>query len=155
MSEPPCPCHWRKSTQFRILAESQKAKRDELLPMTLDFAEWMLQTPGEARNRTVFNVGQRIDTVSRVVSEIGQAANVSVTVEKFASAPDLRRSFGTRWSKKVRQAFLQKLMRHANIKTTMDFSVGHDSDDNAADLWRQYRDLTPISVPVLMRVQIG
>ncbi len=30
---------------FRIYAEAQKARRDEILPLTPDFAQWLLQTP--------------------------------------------------------------------------------------------------------------
>jgi integrase len=39
---------------FRILAEAQKGRRDELLPMTPDFADWVLQTPEAERTGPVF-----------------------------------------------------------------------------------------------------
>ena len=55
--------------------------------------------------------------------------------EKFASAHDLRRSFGTRWAKKVMPAVLQCLMRHANIATTMKYYVTLDADELADELW--------------------
>jgi len=35
---------------------------------------------------------------------------------KYASAHDLRRSFGTRWAKRVMPVVLQKLMRHSPSK---------------------------------------
>ncbi len=57
---------------------------------------------------------------------------------KFASAHDLRRSFGTRWAKRVMPAVLQKLMRHSAIETTLRYYADLDVDDLAADLWREY-----------------
>jgi integrase len=39
----------------------------------------------------------------------------------FATLHDLRRSFGSRWAAKVPAQVLQRLMRHADIKTTLDF----------------------------------
>jgi integrase len=58
--------------------------------------------------------------------------------KKFASAHDLRRSFGTRWASRVKPVVLQKLMRHANIQTTLTFYVSLDSDDVASQLWANY-----------------
>ena len=59
--------------------------------------------------------------VSRIVSAIGKAADIVVdertkgeeTVRKFASAHDLRRAFGKRWSTKLTPTQLRELMRHA------------------------------------------
>ncbi|MCA9028675.1 MAG: tyrosine-type recombinase/integrase [Planctomycetaceae bacterium] len=163
-----------KHPQFFIHADGQKSHRDERLPMTPDFAEWLLATPECDRTGPVFPMrGQkgsilRVDAVGRVVSTIGETAGVVVSktpqkistgrkpkygtksrttkgranrkvkIGKFATAHDLRRSFGTRWSKRVKPATLQKLMRHADIKTTMDFYVQQDADDIAADLWRDH-----------------
>jgi hypothetical protein len=57
---------------------------------------------------------------------------------KFASAHDLRRSFGSRWARKVMPAVLQKLMRHESIETTMGYYVDLDADDLAEDLYRTH-----------------
>lgn len=132
--------------RFRIRAEGQKSKKDEYLPMTPDFAQLLLETPEDARTGLVFRpLGQRggvptSNSVGRVVSAIGRKANVIVdaALNKFATAHDLRRSFGTRWSKQVKTAVLQQLMRHADIKTTMDYYVDQDADDVADDLWREF-----------------
>lgn len=35
----------------------------------------------------------------------------------------------------MRAATLQKLMRHRDIKTTMDYYVAQDADEIAAELW--------------------
>jgi integrase len=60
---------------------------------------------------------------------------VTVAVKKFASAHDLRRSFGTRWAKRVMPAVLQRLMRHAEIATTMKYYVTMDADAVADEVW--------------------
>lgn len=55
--------------------------------------------------------------------------------EKYASAHDLRRSFGFRWAMKVKPAALMALMRHRNIATTMQFYVGQEADQIAEVIW--------------------
>jgi integrase len=54
---------------------------------------------------------------------------------KYASAHDLRRAFGLRWSSRVMPAVLQQLMRHESIETTMRYYVGRDADAVADVLW--------------------
>ena len=54
---------------------------------------------------------------------------------KTASAHDLRRTFASRWAKRVAPAILQKLMRHASIQTTMGYYVDLDVDEMADELW--------------------
>jgi integrase len=54
---------------------------------------------------------------------------------KYASAHDLRRAFGLRWSARVMPAVLQQLMRHGSIETTMRYYVGRDADAVADVLW--------------------
>jgi len=90
--------------------------------------------------------------VGKIVSDIGKAAGVVVertekpdpeTGEpteriKYASAHDLRRSFGTRWAKRVMPAILRTLMRHGSIQTTMAYYVGFDAVDIASDLWANH-----------------
>lgn len=75
--------------------------------------------------------------VSRTVTKIGEAAGVIVNhaPKKFASAHDLRRSFGPRWASKVMPQVLMILMRHENIETTMRFYVGRDAEATADVLW--------------------
>jgi integrase len=93
-----------KRPVFRILAGAQKARRDELLPMTPDFAEWLLATfPGAQRVGKVFKLPNaegepfKPHTVGMIISDIGEAAGVVVnkTDGKFASAHDLRRAFSS------------------------------------------------------------
>ena len=130
--------------RFRIKGEAQKSGQDELLPMTRDFAEFILKTPENERRGRVFRLNHaRWGTplgsmaVSKLVTAIGSKAGIIVnaTEGKTASAHDLRRSFGTRWAKRVMPAVLRKLMRHASIETTMGYYVDLDVDDMADDLW--------------------
>ena len=146
---------------FRIAAKAQKARRDERLPMTEDFYRLITEaTPEAERAGKVFKLNG-LQThcpitpkrVCRIVAKIGKKAGVvvataerrrkdketgklvPVTVKKFASCHDLRRSFGTRWAKRVMPAVLQRLMRHAEIATTMKYYVTMDADSVADELW--------------------
>ncbi len=130
--------------RFRIKGEAQKSGRDELLPMTPDFAEFILQTPEADRHGRVFRLNHATlatplpaTAVGKLVTRIGTRARVVVNAAegKTASAHDLRRTFGTRWAKRVMPAVLRKLMRHAAIETTMGFYVDLDVDEMADDLW--------------------
>jgi integrase len=87
-------------------------------------------------------VGERrivnVKRVSHVLTEIGRRAGIVVDHEtgKCASAHDLRRAFGTRWSVQVKPVTLKSMMRHKSIETTLKFYIDHDADDLAAELWK-------------------
>ena len=132
---------------FRIYAEAQKARRDEVLPATPDFVELLAQPPSDARTGPVFNLldqrtGRRLAAhrMGEVVAKIGRKAGVVVNKAdgKFASAHDLRRAFGTRWAQRVMPAVLRRLMRHASIQTTMAYYVDLDSAEVADQLWASW-----------------
>ena len=132
---------------FRILAEAQKSGRDEVLPMTPDFAEFILKTPEAERVGPVFRPVARegLDPMSPakvgvIVAAIGKAAKVvtSKADGKFATAHDFRRSFGTRWAKRVMPAVLQRLMRHSAIQTTMGFYVELNAAEVADELLAKF-----------------
>jgi len=131
-----------KHPAFRIQPEGQKSHKAEICPCTPDFAAWVLAaTPEAERSGRVFPLRvSNLRQVSRAVSDIGKKAGVLVDPEtgKTASAHDLRRSFGTRWAKRVMPAVLKRLMRHANIATTMGFYVGIDADEIASGLWANH-----------------
>ncbi len=95
--------------RLRIYAEAKKGHRDRYLPMTPDFAEWLLRLPEEDREGPVFPIEGlhsgdpiRPKRVIRIVSAIRRQAGVVVNKAqgKFATAHDLRRSFGTRWPRR-------------------------------------------------------
>ncbi len=134
--------------RFRIKGEAQKSGRDELTPMTPDFAEFLFQTPERQRRGRVFRLNQDggsipldVHHVGQIVDKIGRLAGVVVnpTSGKTASSHDLRRTFGSRWARKVMPAVLQRLMRHANVITTMTFYVDLDADEMADRLWASHR----------------
>jgi integrase len=132
---------------FRILAEAQKSGRDEVLPMTPDFAEFILQTPAAERVGLVFRpvIREGSDPMSPakvgvVVAAIGKAAKVVTdkAAGKFATAHDFRRSFGNRWAKRVSSAVLKRLMRHSSIQTTEKYYVNLDAAEVADELWAKF-----------------
>ncbi|MCH8043771.1 MAG: site-specific integrase [Planctomycetes bacterium] len=137
---------------MRIPAELEKGHKDRLLPITPDFAEFLLRTPkGERRGRVFPLVPQRKRDgqphwrhVSKVISDIGKAAGVKVYTNprtkavKCASAHDLRRSFGARWARRVVPHVLMELMRHEDIKTTNDYYATHDAEATADVVWAAF-----------------
>jgi len=114
----------------------QKSKRDELLPITPDFAA-LLET-FEFRTGRVFRLPCGTDQAGKIVRAIGTAAMIIVNDDgKHVSAHDLRRAFATRWSQKVTPTALRQLMRHRSIETTMKHYVHLDLATLAGELWSQ------------------
>lgn len=145
---------------LRIPAKHQKSRRHELKPIVPEFAELLLSVPEDKRAGFVFNpLAKRNQedprvtqgTASRVISELGKQANIVVQQEpkqKFASAHDLRRAFGQRWSRKVMPAVLKDLMRHADINTTMRFYVGGEAEETARMLYGLVTNSTATEVRI-------
>jgi len=141
---------------LRIPAALEKGNRERILPMAPEFAEFLLATPEAERHGPVFDPRPRTDTggrltthhVGRVVSRIGELAGVKVNTcprtgkVKFASAHDLRRSFGERWAARVMPGTLQELMRHESLDTTMRFYVGRNAERTASQLWAAHAQVT-------------
>jgi integrase len=136
-----------RQPSFRIFAEAQKSGRDEVLPMTPDFSQFLTETPAADRVGKVFKLTRErggdsigVGKVGAMVAKIGKVAGVVVNKAdgKFASAHDLRRAFGTRWAKRVMSAVLKRLMRHSSIATTMGYYVDLDAAEVADQLWANY-----------------
>lgn len=153
-----------KYPAFRIEAEGQKSNKAELCPATPDFYQWILsEIPEAERVGRVLKVlddktGKPLllGQVSRVIRKIGEKAGVVVRrekkmvseqneatgkvrvvereVPKHCTAHDLRRSFCTRWSKRVMPATLQRLARHSHISTTMTYYVASTAEEIGTDL---------------------
>lgn len=85
---------------------------------------------GMPASREVLAVGRRI-------AAIGKKAGVVTNADagRTATAHDLRRAFGYRWSRRVMPATLKALMRHSSIDTTMTYYVGESAKSTAAELW--------------------
>ncbi|MEO2045846.1 MAG: site-specific integrase [Pirellulales bacterium] len=137
---------------LRIPAELEKGNQNRLLAMAPEFAKFLLRTPPEDRKGRVFKLkapvrqpgwAMRSDTIGKRVCDIGRKAAVKVEETtrkgkphiKFASAHDLRRSFGERWALRVMPQVLMELMRHESIDTTMQFYVGRNAERTADALW--------------------
>jgi integrase len=132
---------------FWIDASLNKAKRNERFPMAPEFFAFLQQAPEAERHGFVFdpmmrNAGNRRPTLStaiRALADLGEAAGIKVRdddgVPVFASAHDLRRSFGFRWSKRVMPPILQRLMRHRDIHTTLTFYAQATDDEVGDAVW--------------------
>ena len=136
---------------------NQKNRQALTYPVVDDFAEFLLAVPEDKREGFVFNaiavsgkVSRRVDTVSTWIVDIGKAAKVKVDEkdgsEKFASAHDMRRAFGTRWAKIVPASLLQQLMRHSSIETTMSFYVNITAKDTMSEIRRHVQKNSPEKV---------
>jgi integrase len=144
-----------------IPSAGEKGRKDRIIPLTGDFAEFLKQTPPRLRKGRVFVLTTQrkiaptnMQYVSKVISRIGKAAGIIVgkytanEKTKYASAHDLRRSFGRRWGGLVQNIFdLQTLMRHESVETTRTYYAHED----AAGLAKRLQDLaitfaiTPVS----------
>lgn len=112
----------------------------------------LLETPEAARTGFVFNPmskrGWRVTKhqMGVIICDIGKAAGVKVNTitklgkesVKYASAHDLRRSFGERWASRLMPQVLKELMRHESIETTLNFYVGRNAQTTAKVIWAQY-----------------
>ncbi len=133
-----------KRPMLRIPGEAQKARRDQLWPMTPEFATLLESVPEAQRRGRVFKLLDIDGTllpasrtkVGKLVTAIGKSAGVVVNDKgKKASAHDLRRAFGQRWSLHVMPAVLRELMRHTDINTTMKYYVGQNAEATADVVW--------------------
>lgn len=135
---------------MQIPIERDKGAKHRLLPITPDFVELLRSQPFDSRHGFVFRPllargeCRRTDTIGRKICAIGEAANVVVhrgrSKIKYASAHDLRRSFGERWAMRVMPPVLMELMRHETIETTMQFYVGRNAERTADAVWRAFSD---------------
>jgi integrase len=148
-----------KRPMFRVRAHAEKGYKDRTFPMAPEFAEMLQAMPKDQRQGFVFNPRmqrdhgkpRRCDTISSIIVEIGKKAGVKVADKagktlvdkagvkvakaKYASAHDLRRAFGFRWSARVMPPVLQQLMRHEDISTTLTYYVGRNAEATADAVW--------------------
>ena len=135
---------------LRIPAELKEGNKDRLLTIAPEFAEFLLRTAQDHQIGLVFHPkakrvhGERLteDRIPRVVSNIGEAANVVVdnVSMKYASAHDLRRSFGERCASRVMPQELMELMRHESIEITLKYYVERNAQRTAKLLRKAYED---------------
>jgi integrase len=101
-----------------------KAVEDQWVPLDPVLRSALEELPSHGRKffRFVAQDGHRIGSVAvshRVVA-LAKAARVKLTMRA------LRRGFGCRYAGKVPAQVLQKLMRHSNIRVTMDYYANVD-----------------------------
>ena len=128
---------------LRIPAESEKGRRNRLCPVAPEFAEALDERP--SRTGRVFEIYEPLEQVSRNISAVGKLANVVVRIDrktKYASAHDLRRSFGERWALRVPAHILMQLMRHQSIETTLRYYVRANCEQMADLLWSSQQSLS-------------
>jgi len=134
-----------------VPGDGDKRGKNRVLPMAPEFAQMLAAVPEDERSGKVFRflgkdgnpVVSSRHNIGPNLTDIGKKAGVVVKltdkkgelVKKFASAHDLRRAFGFKWSRKVMPAVLKELMRHESIDTTMKYYVGLNAEATAAELW--------------------
>jgi integrase len=105
-----------------------KGVEDQWVPLDSELREALLELPRhgkkvfrfvDRRSGKLRNLPRSI-IISHRVSKMARQAGVRLTMKS------LRRGFGCYWASRVPAQVLQKLMRHANIKTTMDYYVNVD-----------------------------
>ena len=91
--------------------------------------------------------------MSKTVSGIGKAAGVKVSTNprtgkvKFASAHDLRRTFGERWAARLMPVQRMELMRHKNIETKLRCYVGANAQRTAQSIWAAFQQQGQVPPP--------
>jgi integrase len=83
----------------------------------------------------VFTPPCQIRDFSSLFKKVAKKAKVFVG-STYAGPHDFRRSFATRLAPRVRPVTLRAIMRHADIRTTLQYYVELDADDVGAELWK-------------------
>lgn len=143
-----------------IQPEGQKSHRGQTMPLAPEFAETLMAIPTDERTGHVFRplsvANRRVSraVAIKTISAIGKKAGVKVWTNprskavKYATAHDLRRAFGLRWSSRVMPAVLQQMMRHATISTTLKYYVGRDAQTAGGVIWEAFNKLPSVNTSV-------
>jgi integrase len=101
-----------------IPAEHNKADADQWIPLHPDLVK--ILAPFRQARGHLFALAANPEGVSILFRKITKKAGIRVTLH------DLRRTFGSRYAPHVSAPVLQRLMRHADIKTTLAFYTNVD-----------------------------
>jgi integrase len=116
-------------------AEFAKAVEDQWLPLDPALKEVLVQLPRHGKRvfRFVARDGRPVTegAISDRVIRLAKRAGVRLSMHT------LRKGFGCRYAGKVPAQVLQRLMRHANIKTTLDYYANIDAAVEEAVLGQQ------------------
>lgn len=125
---------------LKFRGHAQKNGKNQTIPMAPEFADLIRDmAPNGNYHKLVLRPSMDVGLkwIETRINLAGRRAGIKVADNKWATAHDLRRSFGTRWAKKLMPADLQAMMRHANISTTMTYYV----DIEAGNLSKRLRGL--------------
>jgi integrase len=129
-------------------ARFAKGKRDQWVPLDPVLREALAALPRLGKRVFHFTTRQGrpvcLKTMPGRIIRLARRAGVKLTMHT------LRKGFGCRYAGKVPAQVLQKLMRHANIKTTMDYYANVDDAVMEAVLGSQRntsRNSTPAPQP--------
>jgi integrase len=145
-----CELEWEETDQAPYLdlarerivfpAGFVKAVEDQWVPLDPELREAILALPRHGKKVFRF-VDHREDkrkgkvlqagSVGHYISKLARRAGVKLTMKS------LRRGFGCYWAARVPAQVLQKLMRHSNIRITMDYYANVDEAAMQAILNRQ------------------
>lgn len=107
------------TAKIRIPAAYNKSDADQWIPLHPELAD-VLKARQQPSGR-LFPLSESPREVSRKFTKLAKKAGLKISLH------DLRRSFGSRYASVVPAPVLQRLMRHADIKTTLAFYT--DVDD--------------------------
>lgn len=101
-----------------IPAAYNKSNADQWIPLHPELAEVL---KGQRKDRgKLFQLSTSPMEVSRKFTRLARKAGLKISLH------DVRRSFGSRYASVVPAPVLQRLMRHADIKTTLNFYTNVD-----------------------------
>jgi integrase len=135
--EPPVLLDLHGAKYPRIIwhAAGHKSRRDEITPITPEFHRQLKMLSHRNNAGPVFEPPCQARDFSALIKQVAKKAKVFVG-STYASPHDFRRSFATRLAPKVRPVTLRAIMRHADIRTTLQYYVDLDADDVGAELWK-------------------
>ncbi len=130
--EPSDDCPWISRERRKIIfpAASVKAGDDQWVPLDVQLQAALDLLP--TRSGSVFRFGLDPLTVGKRVTALASRAGLRLTYRS------LRRGFGCTYASKVPAQVLQRLMRHSDIKTTLQFYANVDSAVEDAVLGKDY-----------------
>lgn len=144
LGQPWCIDHVGDRPMIRVTAETEKAGRDRLQPVTREFWSLCCETPEHERSGLVFLIpgaagGQMtIKRIVRVISAIGRRANVVTDAHrgKTATSHDIgRRAFATRMGEVLSIQDLTTWMRLSSPSTTMRYYYQPQAVELANRIW--------------------
>jgi integrase len=107
-----------KQSRIWIPAAYNKSDADQWVPLHPELAE-VLKARRQPRGR-LFPLSESPREVSRKFTKLARKVGLKISLH------DLRRSFGSRYAAAVPAPVLQRLMRHADIKTTLAYYTDVD-----------------------------